>query len=33
MRRFSLRSLPFGPNDEAWVSVPVEVEPFVEEFA
>lgn len=29
MRRFSLRSLPFGPNDEAWVSVPVEVEPFV----
>lgn len=29
MRRLSLRSLPFGPTDEAWVSVPVEVEPFV----
>jgi len=29
VRRFSLRSLPFGPSDEAWVELPVEVEPFI----
>ena len=29
MRRFDLRSLRFGPDSEAWRSLPVDTEPFV----
>lgn len=28
MRRLDLHSLPFGPDDEAWIGVPVEVDEF-----
>jgi len=29
VRRFNLRSLSFGPDDEAWADIPVEVDPFI----
>jgi len=29
VRRFNLRTLPFGPDDEAWVGLPVDVDAFV----